>query len=273
MTCTSPFLLKHEGNIIELPCGHCVACRIARSREWASRIIHEMEYYPGDCSFVTLTYNNDFLPSDFGLHLDTFQKFLKRLRRDLGKKKIRYYGCGEYGDLFGRPHYHVIFFGISCSESDQELVKQNWPFGNVYFGSVTFNSARYVAAYVQKKYSGNKAKEVYGDRQAPFQVCSKGIGKRFVIDNSKQLSENQGFTINGAHVGLPRYYRDKIDLDTTAIKQRAIAKAKDAIERFREKGMIPNDSLSGLSQAKQEIRDQAALNLDAKIAIHERKYN
>ena len=35
--------------------------------------------------------------------------FIKRLRARVGAP-IRYFACGEYGDKFSRPHYHVIFF-------------------------------------------------------------------------------------------------------------------------------------------------------------------
>ena len=141
MTCTSPFKLKQkEGGVIELPCGHCLACRIARSREWASRIIHEMVYYE-DTMFLTLTYNDDNLPSDVGLHKDDLQRFFKRLRKALDTKKIRYFACGEYGDTTSRPHYHAIIFGLGLNEIDKKYVNDAWTLGFSYFGTVTFNSA------------------------------------------------------------------------------------------------------------------------------------
>ena len=37
---------------------------------------------------------------------------------------------------------------------------------------------------------------------------SKGLGRRFAIDNSEYLEQNLGFTVQGAKCGLPRYYRD-----------------------------------------------------------------
>ena len=45
MTCTSPFKLKgKEGQIHLLPWGYCMACRIARNREWAARLLHEKNH-------------------------------------------------------------------------------------------------------------------------------------------------------------------------------------------------------------------------------------
>ena len=86
-------------------------CRIALSREWATRVLHESDYWDHSC-FTTLTYNNEHLPKDGSLHKDELQKFFKRLRKYLGDRKMKYFACGEYGDEGHRPHYHAILFGI-----------------------------------------------------------------------------------------------------------------------------------------------------------------
>ena len=120
MQCTSPFHIKNPDRFkykkpnelvgdewLDVPCGHCLACRIARTREWTVRLLHESEFWE-DTIFVTLTYDDEHLPSDRSLVPRDLTLFFKRLRKDLGDRKIKYYACGEYGDTFGRPHYHAI---------------------------------------------------------------------------------------------------------------------------------------------------------------------
>ena len=285
MTCTSPFRLKQkDGYVVELPCGHCMACRIARSREWASRIIHEMVYYDKTV-FITLTYNNENLPANLSLSKDELQRFFKRLRKSISPRKIRYFACGEYGDQHDRPHYHAIIFGLGLSESDTLSIQSAWDMGFTYSGTVTFNSARYVAGYVLKKYNGKVAEIVYDGKQAPFCLMSKGIGKQFVIDNSQYLSEHAGFTVQGSPVGLPRYYKELkirlekdapkiqvLDLDKESIKSEAIKRSQEILKVFRERGQIDDDDFQwSLLQAKSASRDQADKTLNAKWNLRKRK--
>lgn len=255
-----------------MPCGHCIACRIARSREWASRIIHEMVYYEKTC-FLTLTYNDENKPQDGSIKKEDLQKFFKRLRKDLEPKKIRYFASGEYGDQTARPHYHAIIFGLGCSEEDTKIYQDNWPFGFVYTGTVTYQSARYVAEYVLKKYDGKKAVSEYGDKQIPFCLMSKGIGKQFVLDNQEYLEQNQGFTVQGAHVGLPRYYQSKMTgLDKQQIRQNAIENAKKIIQRFEKRGQLDRDDFeTSLLNLKKSSREQADLTLNAKNKLYKKK--
>ena len=110
-------------SLMLLPCGQCIGCRLERSRQWAVRCMHEASL-PADNCFVTLTFSDDNLPKDGSLQKSDLQKFFKRLRRylesddcrvdfpDLFERKISYYACGEYGEKFSRPHYHVCIFNL-----------------------------------------------------------------------------------------------------------------------------------------------------------------
>ena len=96
---------------LDLPCGQCVGCRLERSRQWAMRCLHEAKMHDRNC-FVTLTYNNDNVPADRSLNYRDFQLFMKRLRFHFRGVPIRFYMCGEYGEDFGRPHFHACLFGL-----------------------------------------------------------------------------------------------------------------------------------------------------------------
>ena len=52
--------------------------------------------------FVTCTFDDYHLPRDKSLSKKFHQTFMKNLRRDYGSG-IRFLGCGEYGELHGRP--------------------------------------------------------------------------------------------------------------------------------------------------------------------------
>jgi hypothetical protein len=98
---------------------------------------------------------------------------MKRLRKKYKNKKIRYYHCGEYGDKNFRPHYHAIIFGLEFDDQKlftvnngeklytSEKLEKLWPFGFSTIGTVTFESAAYVARYVMKKVNGKNAKNHY----------------------------------------------------------------------------------------------------------------
>lgn len=144
-----------------------------------------------------------------------------------------YYACGEYGEQFARPHYHAIIFGLSNRPEDVETIQKAWPFGFIKCGTVTYDSARYVADYIQKKYSGHLAEEVYDktNRERPFAHMSRGIGKKYLQENHLQLIKSMSITIHGTQVGVPRYYQ-KLMLLSTNFKATRAQEIKD-IERSK----------------------------------------
>lgn len=144
-----------------LPCGQCVGCLLERSRQWAMRCMHESQLHL-DNSFVTLTYGDEHLPENASLRYRDFQLFMKRLRKT--GVKARFFMCGEYGDQYGRPHFHACLFGVDfpdrvlfrkmasgCNLYTSRVLASLWPFGFCSIGDVTFESAAYVARYVIKK--------------------------------------------------------------------------------------------------------------------------
>ena len=179
MRCYNPIKLKCENKFVKrgrvmiseptyltVPCGKCLACIGQKSNELAMRCEHENIFYGyGENScFVTLTYDNEHLPNDYSLHLEDLQKFLKRLRITINRKiskskRIKYLAVGEYGSQRGRPHYHLIVFGLPCSSKVEKLITDCWRQGYVYVGTCTGESIKYVCKYM------NKAKALYYNKK------------------------------------------------------------------------------------------------------------
>lgn len=156
-----------------VPCGQCIGCRLNRAESWATRMMHEASLHEHN-SFLTLTYSDDNLPLNGSLAPDDVTKFFKRLRKSLGGKKILYYYCGEYGENFSRPHYHIALFGYDF-HSDRiphrqtqsgevyrsPLLEKVWTYGYSEIGNLEYDSARYIAGYIQKKVTGKSASSHY----------------------------------------------------------------------------------------------------------------
>ncbi len=152
--------------------------------------------------------------------------FIKQLRKTT-PNKLKYFACGEYGDQTGRPHYHLIVFNYpNNSPVPRREIADIWTRGSTHLGSVTYDSCRYVAGYVQKKWYGDPTLSSYFPSYPPFARMSQGLGLKFALKNEKQLLNNAGTTINGKAIGLPRYYRKKLigdDIEKSIAYNRKIA--------------------------------------------------
>ena len=213
---------------LQVPCGQCVGCRLERSRQWAIRCVHEASLHERNC-FITLTYNNENLPKDESLHVRHFQLFMKKLRKKYGKG-IRFYHCGEYGENFGRPHYHALLFGFDFS--DKILFKQNrdypiytskalselWTYGYASIGSVTFEFAAYVARYVMKKILGedstmhysayDKESDTYYLKKPEYTTMSRrpGIGRNWLEKYQSDVYPSDQVIMRGKSMKPPKFY-------------------------------------------------------------------
>jgi hypothetical protein len=165
------------------PCGQCIACRIRSQLGWVTRLFFEFKYNPIGAIFITPTYAPENLPltpdGDPTLVKDEISKFIKRLRANTGLR-ICYFGSGEMGERFGRPHYHIIIFGLnylsyrpkkhlSLPSSIKELFKSRkvpyiglsqlqlellkaWQYkGTIDIKPFNIGSALYIVKYILKK--------------------------------------------------------------------------------------------------------------------------
>lgn len=213
---SSIIFTKYYGRM-QVPCGRCPACRRRRQNEWAYRILEEAKH-TRLVSFLTLTYSDDMLPMS-GLGIPTLvkhhlQTFFKNLRYDLGKSNFRYFACGEYGDQFGRPHYHACFFysGLKSHDDLKLILQKRWIYGFIdYEPDITAGRAKYCAKYSLKQVGFD-----YEDCLPPFALMSRrpGIGKRFLDeirpDIFRKLNMWHVHDYQGTPYYLPRYYRDRI---------------------------------------------------------------
>lgn len=227
---------------VEVACGKCIGCRLENSRQWALRCKDELQFHD-DAMFITLTYDDRHIPDNWSVDVKILQKFLKRLRKSIEPKKIRYFASGEYGkpdeiqqlvgNKLGRPHYHMIIFGhrfpdmILWKKSKNghdlmmsEQLNQLWPNGNANIGQVNFETCAYVARYVTKKVNGDLAEDHYvhidpitGESyilNPEFCTQSRrpGIGRGW-YDTYKQDLLNDGNVFhNGIKMYMPKYYEN-----------------------------------------------------------------
>lgn len=182
----------YHDKTLKIPCGKCIGCRLERSRQWATRCVLEAQMHSQNC-FITLTFNDEHLVDNYSLNKEDFQLFMKRLRKKYGPK-IKYYHCGEYGELLQRPHHHACIFGLDFPDKKlhsvrngiklykSELLSKLWTYGFSTVGEVTFQSAAYVARYINKKILGENEKTHYGELEPEYTTMSRrpGIGKTWL---------------------------------------------------------------------------------------------
>lgn len=213
----------------KVPCGKCLACRLNRARDKAIRAVHEAKLHENNI-FLTLTYDEEHLKSPKLEYLD-WQLFMKSLResitRDISDPDLReklyipFMVTGEYGELHKRPHWHAILFNYwpddatpkYTTDLDHEVytsekIRALWKKGNIEFGSVTMESAGYVARYAAKKLVHGKDHE--HDLHPIHQTSKKRAIGRSWIEKYYQHTFDNGFVVlpNGQTAQIPRYYVD-----------------------------------------------------------------
>lgn len=209
-------------------------------------------------TFITLTYSPEKLPYAGTLVLDDWQKFMKRLGYYL-KGSPRFFMCGEYGEIFGRPHYHACLFGYQFPDMKfhatspngdrlhtSKMLEDIWGFGHCMIGDVTFESAAYVARYIVKKRLGKDAHLAY-ERFVPetgeiyhirpeFTTMSRrpGIGTSWYQKYAGDVYPLDRVIMNGVKFRPPRFYDSMYELDNpdglSLIKSLRVRKGKAHLE-------------------------------------------
>lgn len=241
---------------VSVPCGQCTACRLERSRQWAVRCYHESQMHEHNC-FITLTFAPEHIEArdkPFNLDHSEFQRFMKRLRKKYGDG-IKFYQCGEYGDNFGRPHYHACLFGHDFEDKEyfgkspsgyplytSPSLNALWPYGYSTVCAFSFETAAYTARYIMKKVNGKKAEDHYDyldpitgelyQRQPEYNTMSRnpGIGKLWYDKYGKHSQENDIVIINEKASKPPKYYDSLFEAqfphEYSKMKSKRVEKAK-----------------------------------------------
>lgn len=235
-----------RGNLA-LPCGTCIGCRTDRATMWANRCSHEASLWDHNI-FLTLTYDDEHIPKEGHLQPKDLQDFFKRLRthdhrnscafdRDR-RHNIRFFACGEYGEISARPHYHAIVFNCDVRDKyrvgkslyESETFARLWKYGAHRLGEVTPASAAYVAQYNIKKQGRGDFDADGVERPPPFLRQSRrpAIGADWLREYASDL--RNGYLVEGGRRHpVPRYYRDKIKERLPELREQI----QIAIERHR----------------------------------------
>lgn len=244
------------------------------------RLAHEAKMH-SQTGFLTLTYSDEHLPPDYSIHVRPVQLFLKRYRKWIGHDRIKYFACGEYGDQNLRPHYHMAIFGHSFSDlvpwrrtktghvtyrSGQ--LEKLWPFGHSEVGTLTPQSAGYIARYITKKVTGDQAPEHYR-RVHPItgEICqvtpefllpSKGIGQEWFNRYACDAFPSDFVIVDGIRRPVPRYYAKQLEEREAAKlkQQRKVNASKHAANNTDSRLLVREESLTlKLERLKRDIGD------------------
>ena len=177
--------------------------------------------------------------------------------------------CGEYGEK-GRPHYHAILFGHDFADKAtwkekedentlyiSETLDNLWQKGFTTVGTVTFESAAYVARYIMKKTTGKALDEIGKNGLRPYEnYCSKsgevipiipeyttmsrkpGIGKYWYEQYAKDVYPSDFIIINGKRVRAPKYYDGLLERESESKIEEQKASRRKLAKKYSENNTL-----------------------------------
>lgn len=207
---------------LDVPCGKCESCLVRRTNEWSFRLFQERKNSKS-CYFVTLTYDELNVPrnpitGELMLNKRDCQLFIKRLRKYYGNG-IRYFLASEYGENFGRPHYHMLIFNLPIDETKPDWKAKLslnlfsiWNKGGVDVDVAVDGRIIYCAKYMLSTLDN----DAWLTRPKPFILTSRkpGLGANFFEDLAEQryryeTCDTKCVTEKGIAYPMHRYYKDK----------------------------------------------------------------
>lgn len=251
------------------------------------RIMLESETWPGKSYFITLTYSDEHLGSPDLCHKDWAQ-FIKDFRaafcqakycdisvprryKRFGKERSRTFKhikqvmCGEYGDNFGRKHFHGILFNHSFSDIQftgdysrrgnpihtSRSLEEVWGRGRVQVEELNWDLALYVGAYITDM--GDDEDVNVGHKKKQYGLFGRGIGLEWLKKYWPDLLSAGCVMLRDRDYPIPRYFIKKMEeicpvelaefrrkrlLQLLAKRDRLIVKGDGPLRRAKAKGRI-----------------------------------
>lgn len=199
-------------------------------------------------SFATFTYEDGTLPTTKEgiptLVKKDMKDVLKRIRANLEYKygdklpKFKTIYNGEMGDIYGRPHYHIAFIGLSDTLT-YTAAKKAWQHGIIDVGCLTSGGIRYITDYMSKQKNIDTVSKIImeqRDEQPPFLYHSINIGKEWILKNYEQILDNgYKWIINGKKQICPKYVLEWVsELTGVDYKPYVLKEMMKAGENWRE---------------------------------------
>lgn len=161
--------------------------------------------------FLTLTYDNEHIPikgtSEPVESLDrmAFRAWIKDSKRAVGS--YRYYAVGEYGDLSGRPHYHMAIF--PQTDAQVAALRYRWKAGFTQAGEMCDERARYLANYTAKKLTNGHDERLRPGQEPEFRLSSRKppLGAKFADELAKHYSQPKARKIIETRGDIERTWR------------------------------------------------------------------
>lgn len=249
---------QHELEQLQLPCGSCIGCRMDRARDWAIRCSLELQAHDAAC-FATLTYNERYCPPS--LVKRDLSAWVKRVQRKLrDERDIRFFGCGEYGEQNGRPHYHAIVYGTA----DHPSLHDAWTKGFVKVDDqIGPGAIAYVAGYATKKQLFREKPHRRTDPetgeeylyQPPFILMSRrpGIGSHA---REHWRSWRDSAIWHGEKVPVPRYLHEawKAQASEAQLEKLKEEKKENALRRDTKQEQRENQELAAHARHAEQTR-------------------
>lgn len=207
--CLNPIYLQKLG--FSVSCGKCIFCQMSKKRDWKLRCLLESTSHAFN-SFVTLTYDDEHLVSNSLVKSD-LQLFFKRLRKRLNNSiKFKYFACGEYGEDSLRPHFHILFFGLSDSLADY-YCHLCWDKGLIDIGFLSSRSISYVVGYTVKKVFDDLDFYSRNNLQPPFQLLSQSLGSDYIESHLFDIISDKFVRLGPHKYPIPQFFRRKYNID------------------------------------------------------------